>query len=289
MPSLKEVKGRIASVSSTQQITKAMKMVSAAKLRKAQQRAWQLRPYATALQAILRGLLQDCDTEHALLGAAPNPQAPLLLVPIASDKGLCGAFNSHIIKATEEQMAKHAAETHLLPIGRRVYEYFQRRRKPLRSDYYQIFQDFHYDQIREVAQYLIQQYLEGQTSRILLIYNEAKHVAAQHLCIRTFLPFHLPEETTKTEKRALNYIYEPSESKIIESTLPLFLQTSLYQALAESYAAEHGARMTAMDKASENAEELLKELRLSYNSTRQAVITREILEIVSGADALKDT
>ena len=293
MSSLKEVKTRITSVESTQQITKAMKMVSAAKLRKAQARVWQLRPYDNSLQAIVAGLLQRTDSENPLLTTSLNPKAPPLIIPISSDRGLCGTFNSSITKATLQQVVTlqqiaKQSEVCLLPLGKRVYAYFRSRHKPLISNFYEIFHNFHYTKVCEIAQYLIQQYLEGRASRILLIYNEAKNIATQLLRVRTFLPFEKEEMPTQTTSSA-NYIYEPSESEVLDTLLPLCLQTKLYRVLAESNAAEHGARMTAMGKASENADQLLKELRVSYNRTRQAVITGEILEIMGGANALKDS
>ena len=287
MPNLKEVKTRIASVSSTQQITRAMKMVSAAKLRKAQARLWQLRPYDSSLQAIVAGLLHRTDSEHPLLASSSGSETSLLIVPVASDRGLCGVFNSSIIKATLQQISQHP-EAHVLPLGRRIYDYFRSRHKVLISDFYEIFQDFRYVKVCEIAQYLMRRYLQGHASRILLIYNEAKNVTTQVLRIRAFLPLEVEEVPTQVSS-STDYIYEPSESKVLDTLLPLRLQTLLYRVLAESSTAEHGARMTAMDKASENADQLLKELRISYNRTRQSLITREILEIIGGANALKDS
>ena len=287
MPNLKEVKNRITSVGSTQQITKAMKMVSASKLRQAQARAWQLRPYLEGMEDIFRGLLQVCETENPLMGRAPNPAAPLLLVPISSDKGLCGSFNSNVIKATLEEISKHQGQTQLLPLGRRSYEYFYRLKTPMTATYYQVFHSFHYHQVQEIAQHLIAKYLEGRASRVLLIYNRSKNVATQLLCTDTFLPLHV-RKADEPLQVPRDYIYEPSQEDVLSTLIPLFLHTRLYSVLSESSAAEHAARMTAMDKASENADQLLKELRLTYNRTRQAMITREILEIVSGASALQE-
>ena len=287
MPNLKEVKNRISSVGSIQQITRAMKMVAAAKLRKAQQRAWRLRPYVASLADIVSGLLQTPGAETPLLSAPPKPEAPTLLIPIAADKGLCGGFNSIIMKATLAQIQAHAPKVHLLPLGRRAYGFSQKTKKTLTTDYYQIFQALQYAKAQKIGQHIVQQYLQGHASRVILIYNEEKNVATQVLRTRTILPIALAPPT-RAKTAPTEYIYEPSQAKILDTLLPLLLYTQLYQALVESNAAEHGARMTAMGKASENADQLLKELRLSYNRTRQAVITREILEIVGGAEALKE-
>ena len=289
MANLKEVKNRIASVTSTQQITKAMKMVSASKLRKAQQRAWDLRPYADGLRAIAANLLHaeaDVEQAHKLLAVSPHPEAPMLFVPIASDKGLCGTFNSSVIKNTQQRINQFSGSAQLLPLGRRVYDHFQRVHDSLISDYYNIFCDFRYAKVEEIGKYCMQAYLKGDISGAVLVYNKSKNVATQHLCACNLLPFafHAPADNTAVA----DYIYEPSQAKILEHLLPLLVHVQLYQALSESNAAEHGARMTAMGKASENADQLLKDLRLSYNRTRQTVITREILEIVGGANALTD-
>ena len=292
MSSLKEVKNRIASVSSTQQITKAMKMVSAAKLRKAQTRALHLRTYTKHLQSILSRLAAhqaDPDENTSLLLPAQNPKAPLLIIPIASDKGLCGSFNSNVLKAMAQQVLLHkreTSETQYLPLSIRAYEYCARRNMSCIADYKDIFHHLTYEKVQDIASRITLLYQTGKISQALIIYNESKNAATQILHAQTFLPLTFPKEEKPGAR--IDYIYEPDIRSILSDLIPLYVRTMLYHALCESNAAEHEARMTAMDKASENAETLLKELRLSYNRTRQSVITREILEIVGGAEALKN-
>ena len=294
MPSLKEVKNRIASVSSTQQITKAMKMVSAAKLRKAQTRALHLRTYTQHLQSIIQRLTEQITPteDFSLLLASKSSQAPLLIVPIASDKGLCGSFNSNVLKAMTKQAMRHTGEmpassVQYLPLSVRAHEYCTRRKMSCISDYKDIFHHLSYEKAHAIATHITSLYKSGSISKALLVYNESRNVATQLLQVQTFLPLTFPKE--ETQAAGIDYIYEPNMRSILADLIPLYMCTMLYHTLCESHAAEHEARMTAMDKASENAEGLLKELRLSYNRTRQAVITREILEIVGGAEALKDS
>ncbi len=291
MPSLKEVKSRIASVSSTQQITKAMKMVAAAKLRKAQDQIIQMRPYSQKLQDILQNVSSENDSDIANPFAAVRPEEKILLVAITSDKGLCGPFNSNVFKATtnliEEKYGavRDAGNLTIMPIGKRALDFYKRRRADIITDYALLFGSLSFEQAREAAEFAMNAFLEEKFDKVVLVYNEFKNVATQILRTEQLLPM-VPNNTEAGESLKGDYIYEPSKAEIIEELIPKSLKLKFYTALLESNASEHGARMTAMDQATENAGELLKELRLTYNRTRQAAITKEILEIVAGAEAL---
>ncbi len=294
MASLKEVKSRIASVSSTQQITKAMKMVAAAKLRKAQDNIIKMRPYAKKLTEILQNVSAGNDGEIQNFYAETREIAHVLLVVVTSDKGLCGPFNSSVFKATEQlirdkyQQVHEAGKLTVMPIGKRSLDYFTKRQFPTIKDHALLFGSLSFDNVRLAAEYAMEQYVEGTYDRIDLVYNEFKNVATQVLRTEQFLPVQPPEVQDETVNNSIDYIYEPSKSEIINDLIPKSLKIQFYKSLLESNAAEHGARMTAMDKATENAGELLKELKLTYNRTRQAAITTEILEIVAGAEALSN-
>lgn len=290
MPSLKEVKNRIQSVNSTQQITKAMKMVAAAKLRKSQDRIIQLRPYSERLATILANV-------SATLSTAENPFAEVreinrvLLVVVTSDRGLCGSFNSNVIKEAVSLIntryaAQHAAgNLTLLCIGRRGYEYFSRRKFPMMEGFTDIFGHLSFDSSRAAAEAVMAAFLDGTFDRVEILFNEFKNVATQILRSETFLPLTAAPQQRESVNE-VDYIFEPSKEEIIQELIPKSLKITFYRALLESNASENGARMTAMDKATENAAELLKSLKLTYNRTRQAAITKEILEIVGGAEAL---
>ena len=295
MPSLKEVKNRIASVKSTQQITRAMKMVAASKLRRAQGRLLQMRPYAQKLAQILQNvsdsLGEDVVNEYAVQREVKN----VLLIVISSDRGLCGSFNSSIFRATRELINQEYSEyqksgqLHILPVGLKGHAFFKKRDYQLTDSYKDLFSDPSFDHVKEAAVFAMNGFVEGKYDKVIIIYNEFKNVATQVLRFEQFLPITSIEQTSKaeTEKKAsVDYIFEPSVRYIVEELIPQSLKVQFYKAFLESNAAEHGARMTAMDKATDNAGELLKELRLQYNRTRQAVITKEILEIVAGAEAL---
>ena len=291
MASLKEVKSRIASVTSTQQITKAMKMVAAAKLRKAQDRIVQMRPYSKKLSAILQNVSSDNDSEVSNPFAEDRAAEKILLVVITSDKGLCGPFNSNVFKATSQRISETYAEASskgnitIMPIGKRSLDFYQRRSKQSINDYGMLFSTLTFEHVREAAEHAMEGFLDGRYDRVELVYNEFKNVATQILRTDQMLPM-VPGQQSEESKTATDYIYEPSKTEIIEELIPKALKLKFYTALLESNASEHGARMTAMDQATENAGELLKELKLTYNRTRQAAITKEILEIVGGAEAL---
>jgi F-type H+-transporting ATPase subunit gamma len=287
MANLKEVKQRITSVVSTQQITKAMKMVSAAKLRRAQDKITMMRPFSQKLTTILNNVSAASEGNLDLIYAEKRDSKKVLLVPITSDKGLCGAFNSNVIKATSATIAEQfaGAEITVMPIGKKSFEFFKKSNYALIDDYQGLFQDLLTDKIFSAANHAMNAFVKGDFDQVVLVFNEFKNVATQVVRAEQFLP--MANEGIKSEaKTETDYLLEPSREFIIEELVPKALRVQFLKAVLESNASEHGARMTAMDKATENAGELLKELRLMYNRTRQAAITHEILEIVSGANAL---
>ena len=292
MPSLKEVKSRITSVVSTQQITKAMKMVAAAKLRKSQDRIIQMRPFAKKLAAILQNL-----SAAELSGSADNwysvsrEEKKILIIAISADRGLCGSFNSNIFKGVINRIAEKYDEQFrkgnvtILPIGRKALDYFTKRKFNVAGQYAGLFHNLSFSKVSEVGEFLMQEFRQGKYDKIEVVYNEFKNVATQILRVEQFLPVVPPKAETSGNK--VDYIYQPSQEEILTGLIPKSLKVQLFKGLLDSDAAFNGAQMTAMDKATENAGELLKELRLSYNRSRQAAITKEILEIVGGAEALK--
>jgi F-type H+-transporting ATPase subunit gamma len=290
MPSLKEVRNRIVSVNSTQQITKAMKMVAAAKLRRAQDNIIQMRPYAQKLAEMLSTVSQGADVAQSNPLTKARAVERVLLVVITSDRGLAGAFNANVTKAALSRIAeRYAAQrsrgnVEVLAIGRRGSDFFNRRGFTVNSKYVETFQNLSFNTVRGAAEEIMSDFLEGRFDVVEVVYNEFKNVATQVIRVDTLLP--LPERKPETNAVVNDYVFEPSEEEIINELIPKTIKIQLYKAVLESNASEHGARMTAMDKATENAGELLKELRLVYNRSRQAAITKEILEIVGGAEAL---
>jgi len=286
MANLKEVKQRINSVISTQQITKAMKMVSAAKLRRAQEKIVQMRPYSQKLTTILNNVSSASEGDEDVVFAVKREIKKVLLVPVTSDKGLCGAFNTNILKTTNLAIKERfeGAEITVLPLGKKAYEYFKKSNYQVIDTYFGVFQQLTFDVVKEAATYAMNGFLAGDYDQVVLVFNEFKNVATQIVRVEQFLPM-APQEGAVSATET-DYLLEPSRSYIIEELVPISLRIQFYKAVLESNASEHGARMTAMDKATENAGELLKELKLMYNRTRQAAITNEILEIVAGANAL---
>jgi len=293
MASLKEVRGRITSVSSTQQITKAMKMVAAAKLRRAQDSIMRMRPYAQRLSGILTNLSSMAE------GAVTNPYAEkreankVLIIAVTSDRGLAGAFNSNIIKAVntlvngQYRSQFEAGNVTILTIGRKGFDAFRKRGYNVIGDYSNTFTNLSFDTVRIAAERAMAGFVAGEFDKVDLIYNEFRNVATQIVRHEQFLPIEeKAAEEADAEMSLIDYTFEPSKEQIVEELIPKSLKIQVYKAVLESNASEHGARMTAMDKATENAGELLKELKLTYNRTRQAAITKEILEIVGGAEAL---
>lgn len=293
MPSLKEVKNRITSVVSTQQITKAMKMVAAAKLRRAQERILQMRPYAMSLNHLLQNLSAaqtDGDTDN-WYSQVRTPER-ILIIAVSSDRGLCGSFNSNILKGVwkliDERYAQQYAKGNVsvMPIGKKAADLLAKRKVNTANDYAYLFSALNFDMVSDAAEFVMKLFRDGKVDRVELIYNEFKNIATQIVRAEQLLPV-LPPPTDGSRTQQVDYIYQPSQEEIANGLIPKSLKIQLFKALLDSNAAEHGARMTAMDKATENAGELLKELRLTYNRTRQAAITKEILEIVGGAEALK--
>ncbi len=292
MANLKEVKSRIASVSSTQQITKAMKMVAAAKLRKAQDLIIRMRPYAQKMSEVLQNVSADNDREVVNPYAEKRSARNVLVVVITSDKGLCGAFNSSVFKATSQLIndkynaVRESGNLTIMPIGKRSLDFYTRAGVKLVDHYAKLFGSLSFNHARKAAEFVMDGFLAEKFDRVDIVYNEFKNVATQILQTEQFLPVVSSGEQDHQKTSATDYIYEPSKVEIIEELIPKSLKVKFHTALLESNAAEQGARMTAMDKATENAGELLKELKLTYNRTRQAAITKEILEIVAGAEAL---
>ena len=289
MASLKEVKSRITSVISTQQITKAMKMVAAAKLRRSQEKIMQMRPFAKKFSSLLQNLSASGNEGQNWYNAVRD-EKKILIVAITSDRGLCGSFNSTVIKAivklTQEkyQTQFNQGQVTILPIGKKAFEFFGKRSYKIHGEYSTLMSTLSFEKVSAAADYLMNSFRKGEYDKIEIVYNEFKNVATQILRTEQFLPVISP----KAEKAVdTDYIYQPDREEIITGLIPRSLKVQLFKAILDSNAAENGARMTAMDKATENAGEMLKELKLTYNRTRQAAITKEILEIVAGAEALK--
>lgn len=280
---------------STQQITKAMKMVAAAKLRRSQERIQQMRPFAQKLTALLQNLsAAQTDGAGDNWYSAVREEKRILIIAISSDRGLCGSFNSNVFKGVnrliEERYAAQFAHGNVtvLTIGKKSGDYFSKRKCTVVGDYTLTFSDLSFENVSRAAEYVMDSFKHGRYDRVDLVYNEFKNVATQVLRTEQYLPI-LPAESGKSAAKVVDYIYQPSQEEIITNLIPQSLKVQLYKAVLDSNAAENGARMTAMDKATENAGELLKQLRLTYNRTRQAAITKEILEIVGGAEALKSS
>ena len=292
MPSLKEVKSRIGSVISTQQITKAMKMVAAAKLRKSQERITQMRPFAQKLSGMLQNLSSAQEAGSDNWYAKPREARKILIVAVSSDRGLCGSFNSTVFKGvnklindTYDQQFRKGDVT-ILPLGRKAFDFFAKRKVSVVDNYVSTIANISFETVSAAAEYLMDAYKKGTYDKIEIVYNEFKNVATQILRIEQFLPVLPPKKTTAAKLEA-DYIYQPDREQIINGLIPKSLKIQLFKAVLDSNASENGARMTAMDKATENAEELLKTLKISYNRARQAAITTELTEIVSGAAALQ--
>lgn len=288
MANLKEVKERINSVSSTQQITKAMKMVAAAKLRRAQEKIVQMRPYSQKLTSILNNISSGAEGVADIVYAQKRSVTNLLIVSITSDKGLCGAFNSNIIKATNVVIQQHQGENiTVMPVGKKALDFFKKQEYALVPDYSGLFENITFEPVKEAAEFVMDAFVEGKFDQVILVYNEFKNVATQIVVKEQFLPIAKIADEEEDNKSQQDYIVEPSKDYIIEELVPNSLKIQFYKAILDSNASEHGARMTAMSKATDNAADLLKDLKLVYNRTRQAAITNEILEIVAGANALE--
>lgn len=286
MANLKEIRNRIASVSSTMQITSAMKMVSAAKLKKAQDAITAMRPYSDKLTELLLGLSASLDGDIGSAYSQQRPEKKVLLVPITSNRGLCGAFNSNIIKQVNQLAQEEFAgkEVELLCIGKKGHDVLSKKNS-IAGNHSAIFDQLTFEAAEEVALELMQAFEEEKYDSIYLVYNKFKNAATQIVMTEKFLP--LVQKTEEQQSNAaMDYIFEPSEQEIVEQLIPKALKTQLFKAIRDSFASEHGARMTAMHKATDNAGEMRDQLKLTYNKARQAAITGEILEIVGGAEAL---
>ncbi|PSK90338.1 ATP synthase F1 subunit gamma [Taibaiella chishuiensis] len=288
---LKEVRLRIQSVTSTQQITKAMKMVSAAKLRRAQDAILQMRPYTQKMQDMLSNIVSSLGGEMDLPLAADRSAEKVLLIPITSDRGTCGAYNSNIIKATRQVISdRYSAQAAkgnvtILPIGKKGYEYFQRHGYKLVENFWDLFSDLGFENVKRAAIFAQEAFLRKEYDRVELVYSQFKNAATQVFVAEPYLP--IPKVESKESKKQTDFLFEPSKEVLIQELMPKILNTQVYKAILDAHASEHGARMTAMDKATENAAEILRNLKISYNRARQAAITTELTEIVSGAAALQ--
>ncbi len=285
MANLKEIRNRIASIGSTMKITSAMKMVSAAKLKKAQDAITNMRPYANKLTELLQNLSATLDGDAGSVYATKRDVQKVLLVAITSNRGLCGAFNSNIIKKTQEIAQNNYAgkEVHMLTVGKKGNDILGKKHSIFDNET-GIFDDLTFANASNIAENIMQAFARGDFDRVDLVYNRFKNAATQIPTHEQFLPIEAEAGSTHTNT---DYIFEPSKEVIVEQLIPKSLKMQLYKAIRDSYAAEHGARMTAMHKATDNASELKDELTLTYNKARQAAITGEILEIVGGADALE--
>jgi F-type H+-transporting ATPase subunit gamma len=295
---LKEVRIRISSTTSTQQITKAMKLVSATKLRKAQTEIIQMRPYASKLKGVLESLGGNVSSDGLQAYMNVREVKNVILVVITSDRGLCGGFNANVIKQTNNLLqTKYKAQAdagtvELVCVGKKGYDFFSKSRYKVNGEAWNLLQRFNSVNAFEIAGKIIGKFVAKEADEIVMVYNQFKNAATQILTTEQLLPIDVKEYTghnTPAAKKAdvkRDYIFEPDKESILATLVPMTLKTQFYKACMDSLASEHGARMVAMDKATDNAQELLKALRLQYNQARQAAITREISEIVGGAAAL---
>ena len=292
MANLKEIRNRITSISSTMQITSAMKMVSAAKLRKAQNAVTQMRPYAIKLQEILSNLSASLDSNDGVYSAEREVKN-VLFVSITSNRGLCGGFNNNVIKTVKRLAGTEYKDCNVsvLSIGKKSTDAFKNTELGIKGTLLPrhaetIWDDLTFENSSEIAQKLMEQFAEGHQDKIVLVYNQFKNAAVQLIQEEQFLPVLPPKIDENESGSTADYIFEPNKEFIIEEMIPKSLKTQLFKALLDSNASEHGARMTAMHKATDNAQDIQDELKLVYNKARQAAITNEILEIVAGAEAL---
>jgi len=285
MANLKEIRSRITSVGSTMQITSAMKMVSAAKLKRAQDAITQMRPYANKLTELLVNLSSSLDVSDGGAYSENRELKKVLFVTITSNRGLCGGFNANIIKKAKRLIEEDykGIEVNIISIGKKSSEHFTKNKYNVVSTHDDLYADLSFNNTSDIAQSIMDSFTNKVYDRVILLYNQFKNAATQTVISEQFLPIEASEESTS---EIGDYIFEPNKKDIVESLIPKSLKTQLYKSVLDSHASEHGARMTAMHKATDNAGELKKELILSYNKARQAAITGEILEIVGGAEAL---
>jgi F-type H+-transporting ATPase subunit gamma len=291
MANLKEIRIRLNSVKSTRQITSAMKMVSAAKLRKAQDAILQLRPFYTKLHEVITRVSSSMDEDHENVFSRTNDSGRILLIVITSNRGLCGAFNTNVVKKTiqciQEQYpeAYKAGKLDIFSIGKKGADQLRAKNYEVTASYHHLFDKLNFEQATVLSNQIINDYIQEKYGIVKLIYNQFKNAAVQELSEEFMLPV-LPDTSLENKYESpTDYIYEPSEAEILNDMIPYSLRVQFFRALLESNAAEHGARMTAMHKATDNATDLIRDLELTYNKARQAAITNEILEIVGGANA----
>jgi len=282
MANLKEIRNRIASVSSTMQITSAMKMVSAAKLKKAQDAITAMRPYANKLTELLQNLSATLDADSGSKFSEQREIKNVLIVAITSNRGLCGAFNSNIIKRATAVVESYDAKVSIVAIGKKANDALSKNFEVI-SNQSPVFDNLTFDNVAAIAEMLMEQFESKAFDKIEVVYNKFKNAATQEIMTEQFLPI-VPLDSASNSNQ--DYIFEPSKEEIVETLIPKSLKTQLYKSIRDSFASEHGARMTAMHKATDNATELRDQLKLTYNKARQASITNEILEIVGGAEAL---
>jgi F-type H+-transporting ATPase subunit gamma len=288
---LKEVRNRIKSVQSTQQITKAMKMVSAAKLRRAQDAIIQMRPYARKLQEMLSNIVSNTEMDAGNSLAMERPVEKVLLIVITSDRGLAGAYNANVIKLAKQVIREKYASQHanrnvtIWSMGKKGYEHFAKNNWTVTDTYKDVFLKLSFEGVQQASQAAVKAYLNKEFDAVEVVYSEFKNAATQRFVTEQFLPIKKAENVGSATKS--DFIFDPNKEQLIAELMPKILNTQLFKAVLDAHASEHGARMTAMDKASENANELLRNLKISYNRARQAAITTELTEIVSGAAALQ--
>lgn len=288
MANLKEIRNRIVSVSSTRQITSAMKMVSAAKLKRAQDAITEMRPYSNKLQEILQNVSASLDSSEGIYSQEREVKN-VLVVGVTSNRGLCGGFNNNVVKAANKIINESDANVKVMTVGKKVFDAFKKTENLFSVDAMPmtpeaIWDDLSFENSSKLAQFLMDAFVNGDYDKVVVVYNQFKNAAVQEVVAEQFLPIE-PVEGGE-EASSTDYIYEPNKAYILEELIPKSLKTQFFKALLDSHASEHGARMTAMHKATDNASDLIDELKLSYNKARQAAITGEILEIVGGAEAL---
>jgi len=292
MANLKEVRNRIASVTSTQQITKAMKMVSAAKLKRATGAIVQLRPYANKMREILANLSASLEESNSPFIQEREPNK-VLIITISSNRGLAGAFNMNVIKTANNLISEKYSEqfrkgnVHIVAIGKKVQDFYEKRKYNVIGNNNELYSELTFENASKITEAIMTGFAKGEYDRVELVYNQFRNAAVQILTTEQLLPVPRAENVTANATQT-DYILEPSQEEIVEQLIPKSIKTQVYKAILDSHASEHGARMTAMDKATENAGDLLKALKLSYNQARQAAITTELTEIVSGAAALSN-
>jgi F-type H+-transporting ATPase subunit gamma len=292
MANLKEVRTRIESVNSTRQITSAMKMVAASKLRKSQNAIIAMRPYAAKLQELVKGLSASTEQTTEGIYSVQRPADRILIVPVTSNRGLCGAFNTNVIRSTVKlinetyatQLA--AGNVSLFPIGKKGEEFFRSRKYKIAGSNIHVFDNLNFTTVVPIAEELMNSFTSNKFDRIIFIYNQFKNAGTQILINEQFLPVEMPVRDEHDNSLGVDYLFEPGKEEILGELIPKTLKIQVYKVILDSFASEHGARMIAMHQATDNASDMLKELKLIYNKARQAAITNEIIEIVSGANAL---